>query len=60
MGAILSDQISAAIFSGREERVRPNLYSRVNGVGLSMNDSRAIDRKCADALWNSCTFKINY
>jgi hypothetical protein len=36
------------------------LYSRVNGVGFSMKDSRAIDRKCAEALWNSCTFKIDY
>jgi HEPN superfamily AbiU2-like protein len=34
------------------------LNSWVNGVGLSFRDSQAIDRKCAEALWHACTFKI--
>jgi hypothetical protein len=34
------------------------LNSYVNGVGLSFGDCRAIDKKCATALWNACTFKI--
>jgi hypothetical protein len=36
------------------------LHSWVNGTGFSMKDSRAIDRKCAEALWSGCTFEINY
>jgi hypothetical protein len=34
------------------------LNSYVNGVGLSFSDCRAIDQKCAAALWNACAFKI--
>jgi AbiU2 len=34
------------------------LNSYVNGVGLSFEDCRAIDQKCASALWQACTFKI--
>jgi hypothetical protein len=33
--------------------------SWVNGVGLSFKDAQAIDRKCADALWGKCTFKVD-
>jgi hypothetical protein len=35
------------------------LNSWVNGVGLSFKDAQAIDRKCADALWGKCTFKVD-
>jgi hypothetical protein len=35
------------------------LYSWVNGVGLSFKDGQAIDRKCAEALWGACTFKVD-
>jgi hypothetical protein len=35
------------------------LNSWVNQVGLSFKDARAIDRKCANALWGTCTFKID-
>jgi hypothetical protein len=35
------------------------LNSWVNQVGLSFKDARAIDRKCALALWGACTFKID-
>jgi hypothetical protein len=34
------------------------LNSYVNEVGMSFKDARAIDRKCAGALWNACTFEI--
>jgi hypothetical protein len=34
------------------------LNSRVNDVSLSFEAARAVDRKCAEALWNACTFKI--
>jgi hypothetical protein len=34
------------------------LYCWVNGTSLSFEDSRGIDRKYAEALWNACTFKI--
>ena len=34
------------------------LYHWVNGNGLSMADSREIDRKNAKALWEACTFNI--
>ena len=34
------------------------LNSYVNDVGLSLKDARAIDRKCATALWDTCTFNI--
>jgi hypothetical protein len=34
------------------------LNSWVNQVGLSFKEARAIDRKCADALWRACTFNI--
>ena len=34
------------------------LYCWVNGTSLSFEDSQKIDRKCAEALWNACTFDI--
>ncbi len=34
------------------------LYLWINGVGLSFDESRAIDQKCAKSLWDACTFKI--
>lgn len=34
------------------------LYCWVNGVGISFEASREIDRKCAQELWNGCTFAI--
>jgi hypothetical protein len=34
------------------------LNSWVNDVSLSFEAARAVDRKCAEALWNACTFKI--
>jgi hypothetical protein len=34
------------------------LYCWVNGVSLSFDDSREIDRKNAKALWEACTFNI--
>ncbi|MGH6712319.1 MAG: hypothetical protein ACREEK_25545 [Bradyrhizobium sp.] len=33
-------------------------YCWVNGVGISFEDSRKIDRKCAEELWQGCTFTI--
>jgi len=35
------------------------LNSWVNGVGLSFKAAQAIDRKCAEALWGACTFKVD-
>jgi hypothetical protein len=35
------------------------LNSWVNDVSLPLKESRAIDRKCAEALWQACTFKID-
>jgi membrane glycosyltransferase len=35
------------------------LNSYVNDVGMSFEAARAIDRKCAAALWQKCTFKID-
>lgn len=35
-----------------------SLYCWVNGSSISLEDSRATDRKCAEALWKNCTFKI--
>jgi hypothetical protein len=34
------------------------LNSWVNDVSLSFEAARTVDRKCAEALWNACTFKI--
>jgi hypothetical protein len=34
------------------------LNSYVNDVSLPFKESRAIDHKCATALWNTCTFNI--
>ena len=34
------------------------LYCWVNGVGISLDDSRKSDRENAKALWGTCTFKI--
>ena len=34
------------------------LYCWVNGVGISFEASRKIDKKCAEELWNGCTFTI--
>ena len=34
------------------------LNSWVNDVSLPLKESQAIDRKCAEALWQACTFKI--
>jgi hypothetical protein len=34
------------------------LYCWVNGVGISFDESRKIDRKCAKELWDDCTFAI--
>ena len=34
------------------------LYCWVNGTSFSFEDSRQIDRKNAQALWQSCTFNI--
>ena len=34
------------------------LYCWVNGVGISFEKSREIDKKCADELWGGCTFTI--
>jgi len=39
-------------------KVIETLYCWVNGVGISFEQSRAIDRKCAEALWNACKFSI--
>lgn len=33
-------------------------YCWVNGVGLSFEESRKIDKKCAQELWSGCTFTI--
>jgi hypothetical protein len=35
------------------------LNSWVNDVSLPLKESQAIDRKCAQALWQTCTFKID-
>jgi hypothetical protein len=35
------------------------LNSYVNDVGMSFADARAIDQRCATALWGKCTFKID-
>lgn len=34
------------------------LYSWVNGVSISFDESRKIDRKCAEELWGGCKFEI--
>jgi hypothetical protein len=34
------------------------LYCWVNGVGISFAESQKIDKKCAEELWNACTFDI--
>jgi hypothetical protein len=34
------------------------LYCWVNGVGISFDASRKTDKKCAEELWNGCTFTI--
>ncbi len=34
------------------------LYCWVNGIGISFEQSRKVDRKCAEALWNGCKFTI--
>ena len=34
------------------------LYSWVNGVSISFDESRKIDKKCAEELWNACKFEI--
>ena len=34
------------------------LNSWVNNVALPLKEAQAIDRKCAQALWQACTFKI--
>jgi hypothetical protein len=34
------------------------LYCWVNGTSFSLEDSRKIDRKNANALWEACTFNI--
>jgi hypothetical protein len=34
------------------------LYSWVNGIGLSFEDSRKIDREYAQSLWMACAFNI--
>ena len=34
------------------------LYCWINGSSLSFEDSRSIDRRNAEALWNACTFNI--
>jgi hypothetical protein len=34
------------------------LYSWVNGVSISFDESRKIDKKCAEELWNGCKFEI--
>ncbi len=34
------------------------LYCWVNGVGISFEESRKIDKKCAEELWNGCKFDI--
>jgi hypothetical protein len=35
------------------------LNSWVNDVSLPLKESQAIDRRCAEALWQACTFKID-
>lgn len=39
-------------------RVIELLYCWVNGVGISFEESRKIDQKCAEELWSGCTFAI--
>ncbi|MDA9453543.1 hypothetical protein XI07_14990 [Bradyrhizobium sp. CCBAU 11445] len=34
------------------------LYSWVNGIAVSFAESRKIDQKCAEELWNCCKFEI--
>jgi hypothetical protein len=34
------------------------LYCWVNGIGISFEQSRKIDKKCAEELWNGCKFEI--
>jgi hypothetical protein len=34
------------------------LYCWVNGVGISFEESRKIDRKCAEELWSGCKFDV--
>lgn len=34
------------------------LYCWVNGVGISFDETREIDKKCAEELWNGCAFTI--
>jgi len=36
------------------------LYCWVNGISLSFDDSKETDRKNAEALWHTCTFKIEH
>jgi integrase len=35
-----------------------SLGGRINGVGISFEASRKVDKKCAEKLWNGCTFTI--
>jgi hypothetical protein len=35
------------------------LFCWVNGKSFSFEDSRAMDRKNAEALWTRCTFDIS-
>jgi hypothetical protein len=46
------------IILGETLSILKSLYSGVNGIGFSFEASRKIDRKCAEALWNRCTFTI--
>jgi hypothetical protein len=34
------------------------LYSWVNGISILFDQSRKIDKKCAEELWSSCKFEI--
>jgi hypothetical protein len=34
------------------------LHCWVTGKGFSINESRKISRRCAEALWNGCTFTV--
>lgn len=34
------------------------LYCWVSGTSFNISESQKISRKCATALWNGCTFKV--
>ena len=39
-------------------KIIQTLYCWVNGIGISFDELQKIDKKCAEALWGTCTFAI--